>query len=52
VRSQELLWLWDGDSLRTREGERPPLEAGKTGVGQQTKKTQCAYSELQTDCVN
>jgi hypothetical protein len=23
----------------------------RTGAGQQTKSTQCVYSELQTDCV-
>jgi hypothetical protein len=26
--SQGLLWLWDGNSSRIQEGERPPLEVG------------------------
>jgi hypothetical protein len=38
VVSQELLWLCDGDSSGTQEGERPPREAGTRGLeGQQTK---------------
>jgi hypothetical protein len=45
----ELLWLWDEDSLGTPKGEPQPLEANTRGLvkGQQTKKTQCIYSELQ-----
>jgi hypothetical protein len=40
--SQQLLWLWKGDSSRTQEGERPPLEAGTRGIvkSQHTNKTQ------------
>jgi hypothetical protein len=30
--SQELLWLWYEDSLRTQERERPPLKAGIRGL--------------------
>jgi hypothetical protein len=47
--SQELLWLWSGDSLGTQDRERPPLEAVTRGLlkRQQTKMTQCV-SELQT----
>jgi hypothetical protein len=49
--SQELLWLCDGDSSRTQKGERPPWEAGTRGLeGQQTKRIQRVYSELQADC--
>jgi hypothetical protein len=46
--SRELLWLWDGSSSGTQEGERPPLEASTRGLvkGQQTKKTQFVCSEL------
>jgi hypothetical protein len=40
--NQELLWLCDGDSSGTQEGERPPWEAGTRGLeGQQYKTTQC-----------
>jgi hypothetical protein len=29
--SEVLLWLWDGDSSGTQEGERPPLEISTRG---------------------
>jgi hypothetical protein len=31
--SQKSLWLLDGDSLGTQEGEHPPLETGSSGLG-------------------
>jgi hypothetical protein len=41
ITQQELLWLCEGNSSVTQEGERPPLEAGTRGLvkGQQTEKT-------------
>jgi hypothetical protein len=49
--SHVLLWLCNGDSSGTQDGERPPWEAGTRGLeGQQIKRTRCVYSELQTDC--
>jgi hypothetical protein len=32
ILSQVLLWLCDGDSSRTQEGECPPVEAGSRGL--------------------
>jgi hypothetical protein len=29
---KEFLWLWDGDSSRNQEGERPPLKTGTRGL--------------------
>jgi hypothetical protein len=48
--SQVLLWLWDGDSLGTQEGERPPLEAGTRGLIRDSRPRglSACYSELQT----
>jgi hypothetical protein len=49
--SQELLWLCDRDSSGTQKGECLPWEAGTRELeAQQTRRTQCMYSELQTDC--
>jgi hypothetical protein len=33
----ESLWLWDGDSSGTHEGERQPLEAGTRGLVRHSK---------------
>jgi hypothetical protein len=30
--SQESLWVWQGDSSGTEEGERPPLKTGTRGL--------------------
>jgi hypothetical protein len=48
--SQELLWLYHGDSSETQEWERLPSEASIRGLekGQQTKRTLCVCNEVQT----
>jgi hypothetical protein len=33
-----LLWLWEGDSLGTEEGDRQPLEAGARGLVRDSKQ--------------
>jgi hypothetical protein len=44
------LWLWYRDSLGTQKVNLPPLEAGTRGLvkRQNTERTQCVYSELQS----
>jgi hypothetical protein len=48
-----LLWLCDGDSLGTHEGERPAWEAGTRGLkGQQAEITDCVCNRGQAiDCM-
>jgi hypothetical protein len=48
--SQELLWLYRGDTLGIQKGECPRLEAGTRGLvtAQQTGKAQCMCTEQQT----
>jgi hypothetical protein len=49
--SQELLWLSGGGISGTQEGKLQPWEAGTRRLeGQQIKRAQCVYSELQRGC--
>jgi hypothetical protein len=45
--------MWRRNISGTQEGGHSPLELGTRGLvkGQHTKRTQCVYSELQTDCM-
>jgi hypothetical protein len=48
--SQVLLWLWDGGSSGTQEGEGEQLEAGPRGLVRDSKRIRHSayYSGLQT----
>jgi hypothetical protein len=50
-----LLWLWDGDSSGTQEGDRLPLEAGTRGLVRDSRPRRlsaCAESSIDCNCVN
>jgi hypothetical protein len=51
--SRVLLWLWDGDSSGTQEGESPQLEGSTQGLMRNSipRGLNECYSELQTDRV-
>jgi hypothetical protein len=44
----ESLWLWDGDSSGTQEGEYSPLEAGTRGLvcDSRARRRSACYHEL------